>query len=86
MANEIEKDSLRQLKKIEKELSAIKDRTADPRRTFLNGILYGVGAFIGGVVAIVAAGWLLSFLGIVPGLDRLVPYIQALLAKIPTKF
>jgi len=77
MANEVEKDSLRQLKRIERELTEIKDRTGDPRRMFMNGILYGAGAFVGGIIAVAALGWVLSFLGVIPGLDAIVAYLQS---------
>jgi hypothetical protein len=82
MANEIEKDSLRQLKKIERELVQIKDRTQNPRRLFLNGILYGSGAFVGGVLAIVLVGWLLSVLGVIPGLSEIAVYLQPIVDKV----
>ena len=80
MADEIEKDSLRQLKKIERELSAIKERTSNPKRMFINGILYGAGAFVGGILAVAAIGWALSFLGVIPGLSELVEYMQGLMS------
>lgn len=79
MANELEKDGLRHLKRIERELGEIRDRTGSPKRAFVNGILYGAGAFIGGVVAVALIGWLLSFLGVIPGLNAITDYLQSLI-------
>jgi hypothetical protein len=67
------------LKQIKQELEEIKDRTGNPRRIFLNGILYGAGAFVGGVLAVSLVGWLLSFLGVIPGLDVIADYLQTAL-------
>jgi hypothetical protein len=70
---------IKQLKQIKQELEEIKDRTGNPRRIFLNGILYGAGAFVGGVLAVSLVGWLLSFLGVIPGLDVIADYLQTAL-------
>jgi len=75
-----EDPEIRQLKQIKRELEEIKDRTANPRRSFVNGILYGAGAFIGGIIAVALLGWLLSFLGVIPGLDVISDYLQSLLS------
>ncbi len=66
-----EKQGLKHLERIESELEEIKDRTSNPRRAFFYGILYGAGAFVGGIIAIVVAGWILSILGVIPGFDEL---------------
>lgn len=63
----IDKKGLKHLQRIEDELEEIKERTANPKRTFLLGILYGAGAFIGGLLAIVLLGWALSIAGFIPG-------------------
>jgi hypothetical protein len=76
---------VRQLKQIRRELEEIKDRTANPKRMFVNGILYGAGAFVGGILAVTAIGWVLSFLGIIPGLSHIVEYMQGLVESIPGK-
>lgn len=72
MAKEIDEKSLKQLKKIQSELSQIKEVTTNPRRAFFNGILYGAGAFVGGILAITLLGWLLSLLGFIPGFSEIV--------------
>ena len=74
---------LKQLKQIKKELEEIKDRTANPSLSFLNGILYGAGGLIGGIIAIGLLGWLLSLLGVVPGFGWFVEYLQSLVAELP---
>ena len=71
---------IRELKQIKRELEEIKDRTANPKRMFVNGILYGAGAFLGGIIAVALVGWLLSFLGVIPGLDVIAEYLQTLLS------
>lgn len=70
-------DELKQLKQIKRELEEIKDRTGNPRRIFQNGVLYGAGAFLGGILAVSLVGWLLSFLGVIPGLDVITDYLQS---------
>lgn len=80
MADEKE---LRQLKEIKKELSEIKVRTNDPRRSFINGILYGAGALVGGIIAVAIIGWTLNVLGIIPGLNELADYIHSLVEELP---
>lgn len=82
MTNEIEKDSLRQLRKIEKELVEIKNRTQNPKRLFLSGIMYGAGGFIGGILALALFGWLLSVLGIIPGLSEVAEYLQSMVDRV----
>lgn len=64
---QFEKKGLRHLQRIENELEDIKDRTGNPKRLFFNGMLYGAGAFLGGVLAIILLGWLLSIAGFIPG-------------------
>jgi hypothetical protein len=76
---------LRQLKEIKKELSEIKERTADPKRVFLNGVLYGAGALIGGIVAVALIGWVLNILGIIPGLNELADYGRSLMDELPSR-
>lgn len=72
----LDKKGLKQLKRIENELEEIKERSSDPKRTFLFGILYGAGAFVGGILAIVLLGWLLSIAGLIPGLSEISQKIQ----------
>lgn len=74
MANDTE---LKQLKRISRELAEIRDRTADPRRAFANGILAGAGWFLGSILAVTFLGWMLSVAGVIPGLNTMVERVQA---------
>lgn len=76
MSAMLDKKGLKQLKRIENELEEIKERSSDPKRTFLFGILYGAGAFVGGLLAIVLLGWALSIAGLIPGLSEISHTIQ----------
>lgn len=67
------KKGLRSLERIEKDLEELK---SNPKRTFLNGILYGAGAFVGGIVAIMLLGWLLNIAGLIPGVSDMVDFVQ----------
>ncbi|MDB5238119.1 MAG: hypothetical protein JWM46_389 [Candidatus Kaiserbacteria bacterium] len=68
MAEEtFEKEGLGHLARIEEELEEIKDRTANPKRSFINGMWQGAGAIVGSIAAIILLGWGLSVLGLVPG-------------------
>ena len=80
-----DEEELRELKGIKKELSIIRDRTANPRRTFLNGIVYGAGALVGGILAVMLLGWVLNVLGIIPGFSDLADYVRSLIAQLPSR-
>lgn len=67
VADSMEKKGLKSLARIEKDLEELK---GTPQRTFLYGIIYGAGAFVGGILAVVFLGWLLSVLGVIPGFER----------------
>jgi hypothetical protein len=76
MTDDIEREGLAHLSKIEDELEAIKDRTPSPRQAFLNGILQGAGALVGGIAGLVILGWALSFFGLIPGLGYITTQLQ----------
>ena len=71
---QFQKKGLKSLERIERDLEELK---SNPRRTFLNGILYGAGAFVGGILAILLAGWLLSIAGLVPGISDMADKINS---------
>jgi hypothetical protein len=81
MEKEIEKKGLEHIQKIEHELGEIKDRTPGSKRTFFLGILQGMGIVIGSLLGLALLGWILSFLGIIPGLDQLANYIRTLMEQ-----
>ncbi len=74
---QFQKKGLQHLRRIENELEDIKDRTGSPKRLFLNGMLYGAGAFVGGILAIILGGWLLSIAGFIPGFAEIADIINA---------
>ena len=76
MADTREKE-VKQLIKIERQLDDIKERVSSTKRAFLMGILSGAGWIIGFIVAVVAVSWILSLLGVIPGLDRIVGQMQS---------
>ena len=71
-----EKEGLAHLREIEKDLDQIKELSVTPKRAFVNGIFQGGGAVVGGILAVLLIGWLLAISGIIPGLDRIAPYLQ----------
>ncbi len=83
--DDLETQGLQHLKNIEEELEAIRDRTTNPRRTFVMGILQGAGAIFGGLLALGGLGWILSILGVIPGLGDSVEYVRSLLDTLPTR-
>lgn len=68
---DFEKKGLRALSRIEDDLEAIKDKTGSPKTAFINGIIYGVRAFIGGILAIFLLGWFLAIAGLIPGFGQM---------------
>jgi hypothetical protein len=76
MPDEFEKKELEHLANIESELEEIKNRTPNARRAFLNGILQGGGAIVGGITAVALIGWALAASGVIPGLGHISQYLQ----------
>ncbi len=69
-------------KKVEALLDEIKSNTqARPAKSFVNGILYGAGIVLGTIVGVVLVGWLLSILGVIPGVDILAQKFSEILQK-----
>lgn len=82
METDLEREGLQHLANIEEELEEIKRRTPSPRRAFWNGVLQGGGAFLGGIVAIIAIGgviWLFGFTGFAP---ETTAYLQGVIDKL----
>jgi hypothetical protein len=76
---------LKQLKEIKKELVEIRERTATPKQVFINGVLYGAGWFVGGIVAVALLGWVLNILGVIPGFSELSDYGRSLMDELPQR-
>jgi|GEM_PF-2396451 len=77
--SDIERSGLRSLKRIESDLEEIRDRSSNPRRAFVSGIIYGAGAFFGGVMAIILFGWVLSLAGLIPGFADLAGSVNSMI-------
>jgi hypothetical protein len=81
MLHDATEEGLVHLQNIEEELGEIKERTASGRRSFVNGILQGAGVVIGTLLAISVLSWILSLLGIVPGLGQIAAYLHDLVTQ-----
>ena len=69
-------------KKVEALLDEIKSNTqARPSKSFYNGMLQGAGIVLGTIVAVVLVGWLLSILGVIPGVSELAQTFGEILDK-----
>lgn len=69
-------------RKVEALLGEIKSNTeARPTKSFVNGMLYGAGIVLGTIVGVVLVGWLLSILGVIPGVDVLAQKFTNILQK-----
>lgn len=76
-------DEIEHLEDIKNELVEIKDNTADTTKWFYRGILQGAGAILGSIVMLVIIGWILSFLGYVPGFGEMAQSLKAYTERIP---
>lgn len=71
-----------EVKKVEALLGEIKENTeARPAKSFVNGVLYGAGIVLGTIAGVALVGWLLSILGVIPGLDVLARTFADILQK-----
>lgn len=77
---------LEHLKNIEEELGEIKERTSDPKRSLLNGMLSGAGAIVGSIAALIILGWLLSLLGVLPGFGSIAAYLHGIVDKFNSRY
>ena len=85
MESRIEEEGLTHIKHIEEELGEIRDRTPTPRRAFLSGLLQGAGWIVGSLLALALIGWVLSILGVIPGLDVLSRYLAQYTSNLRVK-
>lgn len=81
MSEKNEKAELRHLGNIETELREIKKRTPNPRRAFINGVLQGMGAVVGTILAVALLGWTLSVFGVIPGLGELAGHLERIMSE-----
>ena len=76
---EKQNQEVRHLIKIERKIDEIKNLTGSPLRVFAGGILSGFGWIIGGILAVVFLSWLLSLMGVIPGLGDIAQYLYDVL-------
>jgi len=69
---------VKQLKKIERQIDEIKDRTSSPWRALIGGVLYGAGWIVGSVATVALLGWILSLMGFVPGFGDIAGYLHGI--------
>lgn len=67
------------LTEIHEEIRELKRQTLSWKTWFLRGILYGVGALVGSIVAVALFGWVLSLMGVIPGFGELAEYLRGLM-------
>ena len=56
-----------ELEKINRNLVSLVHKTEGPVRAFFKGMLHGIGSVLGIVLAVLAIGWVLNAIGIIPG-------------------
>ena len=79
MQDELEEKSLEYLANIDDGIDQLNERMPDIPSSFVNGIFQGMGILIGSLFAVTLIGWLLSFLGIIPGLGEFAEYLRGLM-------
>ena len=74
------KEEVEKLTEIANELEEIKHKVAPTRwRVLRNGMYQGIGVVAGGAIGVAALGWLLSIVGIIPGLHETTTYLQSII-------
>ncbi len=77
----IEKAELKQLESINSNIKDLKSRMVGPKRALFNGVMQGMGAVAGSIAAVALIGWILSLLGLIPGLETLGDYLRQLTSE-----
>jgi hypothetical protein len=72
---------VRQLRQINRELKNIESNTS-AKWWILHGMLYGAGWIIGSLLAIIILSWVLTLLGVIPGLDRIATDLQTAFSRV----
>lgn len=78
MNDKIEEQSLEHLANIEEEIGELTDKIPGPKNAFFNGILQGMGVVLGSLLGVALLGWILSFFGVIPGLEDFADYVEDL--------
>lgn len=80
MQEELEEKSLEHLASIDEGIDQLNERIPNIPTTFINGIFQGMGILVGSLFAVTLIGWLLSFLGIIPGLGEFAEYLRGVMS------
>ena len=75
-------DDIEKLEEIKTDLEDLKHLTGSSKAWFFRGMLQGAGAIIGSILMLILLGWVLSFLGVIPGASELADYIRGYLDKV----
>jgi hypothetical protein len=67
---------------IKSDLEDIKSLTGDSKTWFWRGIMQGAGAIVGSIFMLILLGWLLSILGVIPGVGEIADYIGQYLNRV----
>lgn len=67
---------------IKSDLEDIKSLTGDSKTWFWRGIMQGAGAIVGSIFMLILLGWLLSLLGVIPGVGEIADYVALYLDKV----
>lgn len=70
---ELDQD-IEKLEEIKSDLEDLKHLTGSSKEWFYRGILQGAGAIIGSILMLIVLGWVLSILGIIPGVSEIADY------------
>jgi hypothetical protein len=75
--SDLETKQLQVLHEISENISVMRQRTGNPRRSFLLGIFQGVGVVLGGILAVALSGAILALLGLIPGFSSFETYLNS---------
>ncbi len=67
---------------IKNDLEEIKHLTGDSKAWFWRGIMQGAGAIVGSIAMLIILGWVLSILGVIPGVADIADYIRGYMNQI----
>lgn len=80
--NEELDSDIEQLEEIQTDLQELKHLTGSSSAWFVRGILQGAGAIIGSILMVIVLGWVLSILGVIPGVAEIADYIRGYLNQV----
>ncbi len=69
-------DDVETLEVIQTDLQELKHLTGSNKAWFVRGILQGAGAIIGSIIMLIVLGWVLSILGVIPGVSEIADYLR----------